>query len=62
MTKPAKAASSLLPEEARLLLQHAATTPITNADPNARNKAIDHAAGYIRSKWPQYFKPVLPCA
>lgn len=46
-----------LPAAARKLLQKAAETKVTDADPNARIKAIDRAATLIKARYPEYFKP-----
>jgi len=48
--------ATLLPPEAVRLLQQAAQTPITRADPLARVKAIDKAAERVKRDYPHYFK------
>jgi hypothetical protein len=51
--------STLLPEEARILLRYAAQTAPTKKEPLARIIAIEKAVEHIRAKWPQYFGEVL---
>ena len=55
MTKPLPE-STLLPKDARELLQRAARTPVTPEDPLARTKAIDKATQQIKRKYPHYFR------
>ena len=45
-----------LPPEAMRLLQQAAQTPITRADPLARVKAIEKATERVKRQYPQFFK------
>lgn len=47
--------AKVLPPDAVRLLQQAAQTPITRADPLARVKAIDKATERVKRKYPQYF-------
>ena len=44
-----------LPYEARMTLAKAAQTPVTDADPLARLKAIDAAHERIRARFPELF-------
>ena len=48
--------AKLLPLEAARLLQHAAQTPITRADPLARVKAIEKAIERVKREYPQSFQ------
>ena len=41
---------------AKLLLQQAARTPITRADPLARVKAIEKAIERVKREYPQFFQ------
>lgn len=45
-----------LPPAAVKLLQQAAQTPITRADPLARVKAIEKATERVKREYPQYFQ------
>ncbi|AAR97704.1 hypothetical protein ACLRAE_12470 [Bordetella bronchiseptica] len=45
-----------LPPEAMRLLQQAAQTPITRADPLARVKAIEKATERVKRQYPHFFK------
>ena len=48
--------AKLLPLEAAKLLQQAAQTPITRADPLARVKAIEKAIERVKREYPQFFQ------
>lgn len=45
-----------LPAGAIALLQQAAKTPVTEADPLARVKAIEHATAKVKFMYPECFK------
>ena len=47
--------SRLLPYDAAKLLQQAAQTPVTRADPLARVKAIEKATERVKHAYPYYF-------
>lgn len=47
---------SVLPVEAIALLQRAAKTPVTDADPLARVKAIEQATAKVKREYPTYFQ------
>ena len=49
-------ANVLLPRDAAKLLQQAAQTPITRADPLARVKAIEKAIERVKREYPQFFQ------
>ncbi|CAB3703753.1 hypothetical protein SB816_28485 [Achromobacter sp. SIMBA_011] len=53
---PALPLSTLLPPEAVRVLQQAARTPITRADPLARVKAIEKACERVRLGNPDFFR------
>jgi hypothetical protein len=46
----------LLPEEARAILQRAASTHIPSNDPLARQKAIEDANRKVRNLFPEFFR------
>ena len=48
--------AKVLPPEAARLLQQAAQTPITRADPLARVKAIEKAIERVKREYPQFFQ------
>lgn len=48
--------ANVLPRDAVKLLQQAAQTPITRADPLARVKAIDKAIERVKREYPQFFQ------
>ena len=48
--------TNVLPRDAAKLLQQAAQTPITRADPLARVKAIEKAIERVKRQCPQFFK------
>ena len=48
--------SNALPATAAKLLQSAAQTPNTVADPLRRQKAIEHATQHIQSQYPHLFR------
>lgn len=48
--------ANVLPRDAAKLLQQAAQTPITRADPLARVKAIEKAIERVKREYPQFFK------
>lgn len=48
--------NTVLPLEARLVLQMAAETPIPADDPLARVKAIDAATARVKRLYPHHFK------
>ncbi|HYF57356.1 MAG TPA: hypothetical protein VEA81_00215 [Burkholderiaceae bacterium] len=47
----------MLPPSAVRMLQEAARTPVTAADPLARLKAIEMATAYLRAVYPTLFRP-----
>lgn len=47
--------SNHLPSEARRRLMEAARTPCPGDDLQPRDAAVDKAAAWVRSKWPEYF-------
>jgi hypothetical protein len=46
----------LLPWPAREALRRAAETPVTDADPLARRRAIDKTLQRLRNQYPDYFR------
>ena len=48
--------ANALPRDAAKLLQQAAQTPITRADPLARVKAIEKAIERVKREYPQFFQ------
>ena len=48
--------ANVLPRDAAKLLQQAAQTPITRADPLARVKAIEKAIERVKREYPQFFR------
>jgi len=48
--------ANVLPSDAAKLLQQAAQTPITRADPLARVKAIEKAIERVKREYPQFFQ------
>ena len=48
--------ANVLPRDAAKLLQQAAQTPITRADPLARVKAIEKAIERVKREYPQFFQ------
>ena len=46
----------LLPHEARAALQRAAMTPICQADPLSRVKAIEDCVAKLKREYPSYFQ------
>jgi|GEM_PF-3051448 len=54
-TKPPPLAT-VLPLAAARLLQKSAQTPVTKADPLAREKAMEAALARVVRTWPQYFR------
>ncbi len=48
--------STTLPSEAVAELRAAAATPITDADPLARQKALEKVTAKLKQKYPQFFK------
>lgn len=46
----------LLPLEARLMLQRAASVENTPDDPRSRQKAIERAMTVVQRDYPQYFR------
>ena len=48
--------ANALPRDAAKLLQQAAQTPITRADPLARVKAIEKAIERVKRENPQFFQ------
>lgn len=46
----------VLPHAAREALRRAAATPVSDADPLARMKAINRATEQIRRQYPQFFR------
>jgi len=52
--------ATVLPPAARRLLQRAAQTPVTPADPLARIKAIEQAVEQIQRQYPEFFTKEQP--
>lgn len=48
--------ANVLSRDAAKLLQQAAQTPITRADPLARVKAIEKAIERVKREYPQFFQ------
>ena len=48
---------TLLPYQAHALLVRASMTPITDKDPQARQRAIEDATRRIKREHPEFFQP-----
>jgi len=56
-TNPPLPVATLLPLEARLMLQRAAAVVPTRSNPLARQIAIEEATARIHMMYPAYFRP-----